>query len=302
MTGRDWARLLVLATVWSASFFLAAVALRSFGPMTIAACRVGMGALFLLGWMAAVGRTAPPIAQWRDYIVMGLLNNAVPFTLIFWAQQGIESGLAAILNATTPLFTAIIAARFGQELLTGGRLSALVLGVAGGFVLVGPEAWQGAHATLLSEAGVLLAALSYAVAGVFGRQRLAGLAPDAAAGGMLLGSSILMIPAALAVEHPWQTRPNPSATLALLALASFGTALAYGLYFRVLKGAGATNLLLVTLLLPVGALLLGVSFLGERPGPGQLTGLALILLALVLIDGRPVAWIKARLRWSALAT
>jgi drug/metabolite transporter (DMT)-like permease len=107
MTGRDWARLLVLATVWSASFFLAAVALRSFGPMTIAACRVGMGALFLLGWMAAVGRTAPPIAPWRDYIVMGLLNNAVPFTLIFWAQQGIESGLAAILNATTPFFTAI---------------------------------------------------------------------------------------------------------------------------------------------------------------------------------------------------
>ncbi len=299
MAGRDWARLLLLAALWSASFLLAEIALRGFGPMTIAAGRVGVGAVLLLGWVAAIGPTTLPLARWRACLVMGLLNNALPFTLIFWAQQGIESGLAAILNATTPLFTAVIAAGFGQERLTGWRLAALVLGVAGVAILVGPEVLRSAHSALLSESAVLLAALSYAAAGVFGRRRLAGLAPDAAACGMLLGSSVLMIPAALLVERPWQAQPNPSAFLAVLALAAFGTALAYGLYFRILKSAGATNLLLVTLLMPAGALILGVLFLDERVGLEQLAGLTLILLALALIDGRAVALLRATLRPAA---
>ncbi|MCI0431618.1 MAG: EamA family transporter [Rhodospirillales bacterium] len=299
MAGRDWARLLLLATLWSASFLLAEIALRGFGPLTIAAGRVGVGALLLLGWMSARGPTALPFAQWRACLVMGLLNNALPFTLIFWAQQGIESGLAAILNATTPLFTAVIAASFGQERLTGRRLAALALGVAGVAILIGPEVLRSAHSALLSEAAVLLAALSYAAAGVFGRRRLAGLAPDAATCGMLLGSSVLMIPAALFVERPWEARPSPEAVVAVLALAAFGTALAYGLYFRILKSAGATNLLLVTLLMPAGALILGVLFLDERAGLVQLAGLALILLALALIDGRLVTRFRATSRRAA---
>ena len=298
MTGRDWARLLILAAVWSASFFLAEIALRGFGPMTIAAGRVGMGAVLLLGWMAARGMT-PPIGRWRAFAIMGLLNNAAPFTLIFWAQQEIDSGLAAILNATTPLFVAAIAASLGMEPLSGRRLLALCLGVAGVAILIGPEAWQGVGSSLFPEGAVLLAALFYALAGIFGRRALTGLAPDAAACGMLLGSSALMIPAALVVERPWEAHPGPAAILAMLALAAFGTALAYGLYFRILKSAGATNLLLVTLLMPAGALVLGVLFLGERVGLGQLVGLALILLALVLIDGRLVARLRARSRRAA---
>ena len=299
MSARDWAQLLLLAAVWSASFFLAAVALGSFGPMTITAARVALGAVLLVAWGAASGRVLVPIRHWRACLCMGLLNNAIPFTLIFWAQQGIESGLAAILNATTPLFSALFAARIGQEALTGQRVGALGLGLAGVAVLVGPEAWRSVHEMLLSQSGVLLAALSYAVAGVFGRQRLTGLAPDAAASGMLLGSSALMIPAALVVERPWTAQPNPGVVLALLALGSFGTALAYGLYFRVLRSGGATNLLLVTLLLPVGALLLGISFLGEHPDLRQFAGLALILLALVLMDGRAFALLKATWRAGA---
>ena len=299
MSARGWAQLLLLATLWSASFFLAAVALGGFGPMTITAARVALGAVLLVAWGARSARVRVPIREWRACLFMGLLNNAIPFTLIFWAQQGIESGLAAILNATTPLFSALLAARVGQEVLRRQRVGALGLGLAGVAVLVGPEAWRSAHATLLSESGVLLAALSYAAAGVFGRQRLTGLDPDAAATGMLLGSTALMVPAALLVEHPWTAQPNPQAILALLALGSFGTALAYGLYFRILRSGGATNLLLVTLLLPVGALLLGISFLGERPDFRQFAGLALILLALVLMDGRAFALLKATWRSEA---
>ncbi len=298
MAGRDWARLLLLAAVWSASFLFAEIALRGFEPLTIAAGRVGLGAVLLSGWMT-VCRTALPLGRWRAFLIMGLLNNAVPFTLIFRAQQDIDSGLAATLNATTPLFVAAIAAGLGMERLTGLRLVALVLGVAGVAILVGPEAWRGVGSTLMPEAAVLLAALSYAAAGLFGRRALAGLAPDAAACGMLLGSSVLLIPAAFIFERPWQADPSPGAIMAMLALAAFGTALAYGLYFRILKSAGATNLLLVTFLLPVGALILGVLLLGEQVGSRQLAGLTLILLALALIDGRAVALLRATWRPAA---
>lgn len=298
MAGRDWAHLLLLAAVWSASFLFAEIALRGFEPLTIAAGRVGLGAVLLSGWMT-VCRTALPLGRWRAFLIMGLINNAVPFTLIFRAQQEIDSGLAATLNATTPLFVAAIAAGLGMERLTGLRLVALVLGVAGVAILVGPEAWRGVGSTLMPEAAVLLAALSYAAAGLFGRRALAGLAPDAAACGMLLGSSVLLIPAAFIFERPWQADPSPGAIMAMLALAAFGTALAYGLYFRILKSAGATNLLLVTFLLPVGALILGVLLLGEQVGSRQLVGLTLILLALALIDGRAVALLRATWRPAA---
>jgi len=298
MAGRDWAHLLLLAAVWSASFLFAEIALRGFEPLTIAAGRVGLGAVLLSGWMT-VCRTALPLGRWRAFLIMGLLNNAVPFTLIFRAQQEIDSGLAATLNATTPLFVAAIAAGLGMERLTGLRLVALVLGVAGVAILVGPEAWRGVGSTLMPEAAVLLAALSYAAAGLLGRRALAGLAPDAAACGMLLGSSVLLIPAAFIFERPWQADPSPGAIMAMLALAAFGTALAYGLYFRILKSAGATNLLLVTFLLPVGALILGVLLLGEQVGSRQLVGLTLILLALALIDGRAVALLRATWRPAA---
>lgn len=292
MARAEWGRLLLLAAVWSASFFLAEIALRAFGPLTIAAGRVALGAGALALWMAWRG-TGLPLGSWRAFLLMGLLNNAVPFALIFRAQQSIDSAIAAILNATTPLFVAAIAAAIGLERLTAGRSAALLLGFAGVAVLIGPEAWRAAAGAPAAEGAVLLAALSYALAGLFGRRALAGLAPDAAACGMLLASTLLLAPAALLLERPWRAEPDPDAILALLALAGFGTALAYGLYFRILASAGATNLLLVTFLLPVGALLLGVALLGERVGPMQTAGLALILLALVLIDGRALGALRA---------
>jgi drug/metabolite transporter (DMT)-like permease len=298
MSGRDWARLLVLAAVWSGSFLLTEIALRDFGPLTIAAGRVALGAAFLAAWMKARG-TVLPVERWPAFLAMGLLNNAIPFSLVFWAQETIDSGLAAILNATTPLFAAVLAAGAGLERLTPPRLFGLVLGLAGVAALIGPEAWLGADQTLMAEAAVLLATLFYAAAGLFGKHALGGMAPDAAACGMLLGSSVLLIPAALLVEAPWQANPGPAGIVAVLAFGLFGAALAYGLYFRILASAGATNLLLVTFLLPVGALVLGVGFLNEEVGAGELAGLALILLSLTLIDGRATALLTARSRPAA---
>lgn len=295
MTGRDWARLLVLAAVWSGSFLCAEIALRSFGPITIAAGRVALGAAFLAIWMR-LRSTALPIERWPAFLAMGMLNNAIPFSLVFWAQQEIDSGLAAILNAVTPLFVALLAAGAGLERLTRFRLFGLLLGLAGVAVLIGPDAWRGADQTLAAEGAVLLATLFYAAAGLFGKRALSGVAPDAAACGMLLGSSALLVPAALLLEAPWRASPEPAGLLAILALALLGTALAYRLYFRILASAGATNLLLVTFLLPVGGLTLGVLFLEEQVGAGELVGTALILLSLVVLDGRAAAWLTARSR------
>jgi drug/metabolite transporter (DMT)-like permease len=298
MTGGDWARLLVLAAVWSGSFLCTEIALRDFGPLTIAAGRVALGAAFIGLWMRARG-TPLPVERWPAFLIMGLLNNAIPFSLVFWAQQTIESGLAAILNATTPLFAALLAAGMGMERLPASRLFGLIVGLGGVAVLIGPDAWEGADQTLAAEGAVLVATLFYAIAGLFGKRALGGMSPDAAACGMLLGSSALLVPAALLLEAPWRAAPGAAGILAVLVFGLVGAALAYGLYFRVLASAGATNLLLVTFLLPVGALVLGVAFLKERVGAGELTGLGLILFSLVLIDGRAGSWIRATSRPAA---
>jgi drug/metabolite transporter (DMT)-like permease len=298
MAGRDWARLLVLAAVWSGSFLLTEIALRDFGPLTIAAGRVALGAAFLAAWMSM--RSTPfPVERWPAFLAMGLLNNAIPFSLVFWAQETIDSGLAAILNATTPLFAALLGAGIGLERLTRSRLFGLMLGLAGVAALIGPEAWRGADQALAAEGAVLLATLFYAAAGLFGKRALGGMAPDAAACGMLLGSSVLLLPAALLIEAPWRASPEAAGILAILAFGLFGAALAYGLYFRILASAGATNLLLVTFLLPVGALILGVIFLQEQVGAGELIGLALILSSLILIDGRALGLLTATSRPAA---
>ena len=161
MAGRDWARLLVLAAVWSGSFLCTEIALRDFGPLTIAAGRVALGAAFLGLWMSVRG-TPFPLERWPAFLAMGLLNNAIPFSLVFWAQQTIESGLAAILNATTPLFAALLAAALGLERLPAIRLFGLIVGLGGVAVLIGPDAWEGADQTLAAEGAVLIATLFYA--------------------------------------------------------------------------------------------------------------------------------------------
>jgi drug/metabolite transporter (DMT)-like permease len=294
----EWLLLLVLAMLWGGSFFFAKIALAELHPFTLVLGRVGLAALALnLAAYASGHRMPTAFGPWRAFLVMGALNNLLPFSLIFWGQTEIASSLAAILNATTPLF-AVVLAHFltRDERMTVERLSGVLLGVCGVVVMIGPEALAGLSLHVLAQIAVLAAALSYACAGIFGR-RFAGTPPLIAAAGQLTGTTLMMLPLALLIDRPW-TLPAPTLGTwgALAALALLSTAAAYVIYFRILAAAGATNLLLVTFLIPPSALLLGATFLDERLDHGAFIGMALIALGLAAIDGRPLARLRARLR------
>jgi len=259
------------------------------GPFTVVFARVSLAAL-ALALVVPLRRDAP----WSSYVAMGFLNNALPFSLIFWGQTEIGSGLASILNATTPLITLVVAhALTPDEKINRTKIAALLTGLSGVVVLIGPAALAGGSA-LWAEAACLAAALSYAFAGIYGRRfRRMGIAPAEAAAGQLSASAVLILPIMLVVDRPW-TLSSPSLTvwLALGALALLSTALAYVLYFRILAAAGATVLLLVTFLIPVPAILLGAMVLGERLEPRHYAGMALIGLGLAIIDGRIAALLR----------
>lgn len=303
MSGRDWALLVLLAGVWGGSFFFNAVAVAELPPLTVVAVRVLLAALALQIVLAARGQRLPLRGQVvAAFLVMGVLNNAIPFTLIVWGQTHIASGLAAILNATTPLFTVLVAHWFTRdERATGLRLGGVALGFAGVVVMIGPAALAGLGDSVAAQVACLLAAASYAVSGVYGRRfaRL-GVAPMATATGMLTASALVLVPLALLVDRPLALpAPSLSAVGALLAVALVSTAFAYILYFKLLASAGATNLLLVTFLVPVSAILLGVLILGETLAVKHLLGMALIGLGLAAIDGRlprslAATWVQMR--------
>jgi drug/metabolite transporter (DMT)-like permease len=294
MAPREWGLLVLLSLLWGGSFFFTGVAVRELPPLTIVVLRVGLAALLLLAMVRAMGLRMPRnLADWAALGGMGLLNNAVPFCLLVWGQTRIASGLASILNATTPLWTVIIAhALTPDEKVTGKRLVGVVLGFAGVVVLIGPEALGGLSANLLAEIACLGAAVSYAFAGVYGRRfRRMGLAPMQTATGQVVASTVMLVPAALIVDRPWTlAMPDLPAWGALAGLAALSTALAYVIYFRILASAGATNLLLVTFLIPVSAIMLGATVLGERLAARDFYGMGLIGLGLLAIDGRPFGW------------
>ena len=283
--------LLGLALLWGGSFFFMAVALRGLPPFTLVLLRVALAALVLAATCRVLGLALPATrAGWLACAGMGLLNNAIPFTLIVLGQQHIPSGLAAVVNAATPVF-AVLAAHWltTEERLTPNRLAGALTGLAGVAVLAGPAVLTaGGKAETLGIALCLGACLSYGLSGVWSRRvRAAGLAPLPAATGQCLASTLIMLPLALAIDRPW-TLPVPSAEVvaALVALGVLATALAYALFYALIAGAGATNAMLVTLLVPVTALLLGRLVLQEALEARHLLGMAVIGAGLVLIDGR----------------
>lgn len=297
MTARDWAMLLALSVLWGGSFFFVGVAVRDWPPLAIVLSRVGIAALDLWGAVAAlrlpVRRDGPAL---RAALGMGVLNNLLPFALIAWAQAGgLPSGVASILNATTPLWAVLVAHAAGAERATAPRLAGAALGFAGVAAMVGADLRAGLAGHGLAAGAVLLATLGYALAGVFGRRfRALGIPPLAAAAWQTTAATLLLLPPLLLVEPVWRL-PEPSgATLASLAgLGLLSTALAYLLYFRLLATAGPVNLLLVTLLIPVSAGLLGVALLGESLAPRHALGMAAIAAGLALIDGRLPRWWRA---------
>lgn len=278
MRVREWLLLITLSILWGGSFFFAKVALAELGPFTVVFIRVALAALALHIVAELSGhslwRAGTP---WRSFLVMGAINNALPFSLLFWGQTHITSGLASILNATTPLFTVVVAHFLtSDERLTARKIAGVLAGLGGVAILIGPEI----GGDVWGQLACLAAALSYAFAGVYGRrfQRMK-VAPLQAAAGQLTASAVLILPIMLIVEPAWVT-PAVVTWSALVGLALLSTALAYVLYFRILAAAGATNLLLVTLLLPVTAILLGTTILGEPLEVRHLVGMAVIGLGL----------------------
>ncbi|AYO85518.1 DMT family transporter [Methylobacterium brachiatum] len=297
MSAPEWAMLLGLSILWGGSFFFTGLALAGLPPLTLVVLRVGLAALILNLILPLTGTRLPGTRDiWAAFLGMGLLNNVLPFSLIVWGQTHIASGLAAILNATTPLFTVIVAHLLTpDERMTGNRLAGVLVGLGGVAVMVGPAAIAGSGAGFLAQLAVLGAALSYAGAGVFGRRfKRMGVPPLAVATGQVTASALVLLPAALTIDHPW-TLPMPGAPVwgAVFGIATLSTALAYVLYFRILARAGATNLSLVTFLIPVSAILLGALVLGERLEKRHYLGMTLIGGGLAAIDGRLLRRVRA---------
>ena len=251
-------------------------------------------------WLAApwTGLSVPRLAaQAPALALLGLINNVIPFSLIVWGQTHMASGLASILNATTPVFTIVVAHVFtADEKLDLRRLTGALIGLAGVAAMVGPDLLGRLGGQVAAEGALLLAAISYALAIVFARRfRRLGLTPIDVATGQVTASSVLLLPLVLIVDAPWALPPPDVPTVAaLFALGAASTALAYVVYFRVLAGAGAINVVLVTLLAPMTAILLGAAALDERLAARHFLGLALIGVGLACIDGRPLLAARAR--------
>jgi drug/metabolite transporter (DMT)-like permease len=291
--GRDWALLGILSVLFGGSFFFNGIALRELPPFTLVFLRVVLAAMILLP-VARVYRIAFPrgLSGWQPYFGIALLNNVMPFSLVVIGQTYLPSGLASILNATTPLFTVVVMAAAGDEKLLMRRVAGVLTGLIGVIILhgqdVGFENTQGVG-ILFCLAG----AFSYGLAALYARRKLSDSPPLATATFQLMASSLMMMIVAAAVERPWQL-PMPGATtwLAMAGLAGLSTALAYIVFFQILRSSGSTNVMLVTLLIPVTTIVLGYLVLGEVISRREAIGALVIGSALLLIDGRILSLVR----------
>ncbi len=288
LSPRAWTELFGLALIWGGSFLSIRLALDGAGVFTTVAFRI-LGAAVVLWIYVLARRIALPrdARTWFALLVMGLLNNALPFSLITWGELRIPSGLAAILNAATAILGVLVAAIvFRDERLQARKALGVGLGFAGVATVIGLDALEGFDLTSLAQLAVLGAACSYALSAAWARHALKGLTPQLAAAGMLTTAALVMVPLALVTEGVPSFRYRPEVWAALIYLAFFATAIAYLLYYRVLGMAGAGNVSLVTLLVAPIAILLGALILGEALPPAAYLGFALLALGLLTIDGR----------------
>jgi drug/metabolite transporter (DMT)-like permease len=294
MKPAEWGMLILLSIFWGGSFFFVEIALRDFQPFTVVFLRVTLAALILTGVVYLSGQRMPDsLRLWSAFLVMGAINNAIPFSLIVWGQTRIDSGVASILNATTPIFTVLLAHVFtSDERLTRRKFLGVLIGFLGVYMMMKPElktgfnfSWRG-----LGQLAALGAALSYGFAGIYGK-RFKKTSPVVTSAGMLICSSLMMLPVAVTIDSPWPLSPSLESAASVFGIATISTAMAYLLYFRILASAGATNVLLVTFLIPISALLLGVGVLGEVINVLGYIGMGCIFLGLIVIDGRTLTWI-----------
>lgn len=286
----DWGLLVLLSLLWGGSFLCVGIAVQELPVLTIIALRVSLAALVLWGIALFCGHQLPRGRKtWQAFLALGLLNNVIPFGLIVFGQQTIGAGLAAILNATTPLWTVLVAALFlADERFSKQKLFGVLLGLVGVIVMVGPDSLAGISRNLGAQLAVLGATLSYAFASVFGRRFAAAkISPLHTALGQVTASSFILVPLALMIDTPWASAlPSQATIFAILGLAVLSTAGGYLLFFKILERAGATNVSLVTLLIPPSAIAMGMLFLEETLQGIHFIGLALIILGLLSLQGR----------------
>ncbi len=298
MNALTWSLLLLLGLIWGGSFFFARIAVHYVTPFTLVLLRLLLAAVALHIYLAGrFGIYQALRRNWWQFLLLGLINNAVPHTLLFVGQTQMGAGLASILNATTPIWTVLIGNQLTtDERLTPAKLAGCLTGLAGTVVLLAPSISASASVPFWALVLPILAAISYGFAAIYAK-RFKGIAPPVVAAGQLTGSSLIMLPVALIVDQPWNLpMPPASAIAAILGLALLSTAFAYILFFRIMALAGATNTSLVTLLVPPFAMLLGFLFLGERLGLNEIAGMMLIAVGLLILDGRAYAWLRHRNR------
>ena len=290
MRMQDWLLLVLLSVLWGGAFFFVAIANPYVPPFTLVLARVGLGAAVLIPLVWAVGHRLPRTAlEWWPFLVQAGISSVIPFSLIVYGQHHIASGLAGVLNATTPLFTLIVARLFAGDALTPNKTAGVLLGIAGVAVLMGPDALTANSASLLGMLCVLGAALSYGFSALWMR-RLRHIPPIVSAASQLSCAALMLLPMAAVADSFWLLPLPPApALLAILGLAVFSTALAFIVFFRISASAGPSNVMLVTLLIPVTATALGVLVLGEALTVYQVAGALIIASGLVVIDGRLLA-------------
>nr|WP_316655034.1 DMT family transporter [uncultured Gellertiella sp.] len=301
MTPLAWALLVLLGLIWGGSFFFARIAVQHVPPFTLVLLRLSMAAFALhLYIFGRYDLYASLKAHWKSFLFLGLINNALPHSLLFLGQIHLSAGLAAILNATTPIWTVIIANKATKdERFTPAKLAGCLIGLTGTAVLIGPAAFARTGIPLWALLFPIGASISYGCAAVFGR-RFRALPSPVTAAGQLTASSLIMLPVSLITDRPWTLAVPPMTTvLAVLGLALLCTAFAYILFFRIITLAGATNVSLVTLLVPPGAILLGALFLGERLAANAIIGMGLIALGLLVLDNRMVKILSISRKTSA---
>ncbi len=292
----QWIWLFLLSAIWGSSFFFYKVMVAELPTFTIVFGRVAIAAAALHLFLRIRGDSVPRVAAlWQNFFLMGLLNNVIPFALIVYGETRIASGLAAILNATTPVFTILASRTLMREPIAWHKAVGVGLGLVGVVVLFGPQISsalpEGARVAngfgdSLGELAIVGASISYGLSGVVAR-RFRDVAPVKIAAGQLSASALMLLPLALLFERPWML-PLPSLQVwaSLMVLALLCTALAYIIFFKIMATSGPNNTSLVTLLVPVSAIVLGSSVLGERLGASAFLGMAIIALGLLCIDGR----------------
>lgn len=292
MSASDWAQLVLLGALWGGSFFFAHIAVAEIPPLALVLYRVSIAALVLHVWLRLRNISfAPVIARSASFLGLALLNNIIPFSLIFSGQTEIGAGLASVLYATTPLWTVLVANLLtSDEKLSASKLAGVALGIGGAATMIGPGLFANLGGPTWAKLAVIAAAISYAFAAVFAK-RFRDIKPIVVAAGQLTASTIFMIPIVLLLYNPSDiVSANISIWLAIGTLAIVTTAFAFILYFNLIASAGATNASLVTLLVPASAIILSTAFLGERLETYEFLGLALIVSSLVVVDGRFLQW------------